>query len=234
MAFIAQLATIAESASGTTHTFTLGAGASVGDLLVATAGMTSASATFGTPTDTGSNSWASGTTINTASPALGFKTAIFWCVVTNALVATNTVQFTTSTSTRGAGYLVSFSGSSGSTATVNDQVATGSSSSAGTAVSVGPTATTAGADIVVVCASYGSTAGTVTAGTGYTMSTTDHVSSNNGLSHALAYKIASGAAAETGTMTLPGSVAWQGITQTFLTAAAGGATVMQLAALGVG
>jgi hypothetical protein len=184
-----------------------------------TIGMTSASTTFGTPTDSGSNTWSAGTTINTTNPALGYKTAVFWCVATTALSAASTVQFTTSASTRGAGFLDSFSGSSGTSATVNDVVATGSSSSTGTAVSVGPTATTAGADIVVCCASYAAV-GTPTAGAGYTMSTTAQVSSNNGLNHSLVYKIASGAAAETGTMTLPATSGWQGITQTFKVASA--------------
>jgi hypothetical protein len=181
--------------------------------------MTSASTTFGTPTDSGGNTWTAGTTINTTNPALGYKTAIFWCVATVALSAASTVSFTTSASTRGAGILVNFSGSSGTSATVNDVVATGSSSATGTAVSVGPTATTAGADIVVCCASYAAV-GTPTAGTGYTMSTTAQVSSNNGLNHSLVYKIAGAAAAETGTMTLPATSGWQGITQTFKTAAA--------------
>jgi hypothetical protein len=146
----------------------------------------------------GSNTWTAGSTINTTNPSLGYKTAIFWCVATPRSAATSTVQFTTSASTRGAGILVNFSGSSGTSATVNDVAATGSSSATGTAVSVGPTATTAGADIVVCCASYAAV-GTPTAGSGYTMSTTAQVSSNNGLNHSLVYKIASGAAAaETG------------------------------------
>jgi hypothetical protein len=219
--FISEVATLAESASGTTHTLTLGVGKSVaiGDLMVLTTGMTSASTTFGTPTDSGLNTWVAGSTIATSLPSLGFKTAIFWCVATTALSAASTVSFTTSASTRGAGYLDSFSGSSGTSATVNDVVATGSSAATGTAVSVGPTATTAGADIVVCCASYAA-AGTPTAGSGYTISTTAQVSSNNGLNHSLVYKIASGAAAETGTMTLPATSGWQGITQTFKVASA--------------
>lgn len=233
-AFITQLATLAESVSGTTHTFTLGASVAIGDLLFIGTGMTSASTTFGTPTDTGGNTWQAGTTINTSTPSLGAKTADFCCVATGAMIATNTVQFTTSASTRGAGYLVSFSGSSGSTATVADVGTTTGSGATGTAVSIGPTATTAGADIVIGIAGWTTGAGTVAAGTGYTISTTDHVSSNNGYSISLVYKIAAGAAAETALMTLPVSSGWQGIIRTFKVAAAGGATVKQLAQLGVG
>lgn len=218
-AFITELATLAETASGTTHTLTLGAGVSVGDLLVLGVGMTSASTTFGTPTDTGGNTWAAGSTLNVSTPSLGHKCAIFWCVATVAMVATNTVQFTTSASTRGEGILVSFSGSAGTTATVNDVTASTSSGATGTAVSIGPTATTAGADICVAICDY-SAAGVVVATGGWTLSTTDHVASNNGGTLTLVYLIATQAEAETATLTLPATSGWMGIIQTFKAATA--------------
>lgn len=219
-AFISEVATLGESASVTTHTLTLAVGKSVavGDLMVMVITMASASTTFGTPTDSGSNTWVAGTTINATS--LGAKSTLFWCVATGALTATNTVQFTTSSSTRGAGYILNFSGSSGTSATVNDVVTTGSNTVAGTAVSLGPTATTAGADIVVALCTY-SAVGTVVAGSGYTLSTTDHVNTNTSLFITVEYLIDTGAAAETATLTLPASSVYHGIIQTFKTAAAG-------------
>lgn len=211
-----ELTTLQESASGTTHTLTIPVGKSVaiGELMVLAVGMTSASTTYGTPTDTGGNTWVAGSTINTSNPSLGFKSAVFCCVATVALVAGNQVQFTTSASTRGAGYLISMPGPSGTSATVRDVAATKSSAATGTAVTAGPTATTAGADFVVGVAAY-SSAGTVTAGAGYTISTTDHVASNNGLDFTLVFKLASGAAAETAALTLAATSGWQAIVETF-------------------
>jgi hypothetical protein len=231
--FITQLGTLAETANATSHPITLGSTTSVGDLVVVGFICGSASATM-TVSDTKSNTWTSGTAI--ATPSAQGKTQTFWSVITSANASGDTITMSTgATSTRCAGIAISFSGSSGTSATVRDVEVQSGSSTATATPSIGTTAATAGASIVVCNLGFATVAGTVAAGSGYTISTTDHANTNSGFEMALEYKITAASAAESAGWTLPGTAAYHGDIQTFKVSGGGAAvTVKQLAALGVG
>lgn len=232
-AFIAQLGNNANTTSVATTVITIGAtGAAVGDLVVAASHWGSGSQTAAV-TDSKGNTW----TASTSRPNGANGTSqMWWSVITSALVNTDTITVTRSGTARGAFQALSFSGSSGTSATVGDQ-GTGAINATGSITpSSGATATTAGADIVVGMWGGITVAGTVAAGSGYTIASPDHVQTNNSFEMSMEWKIASGAAAETATFTLPLTSPWSCIVQAFkVTGGGGGAvTVKALSALGVG